>query len=421
MSAKKGFVILLIAILIAPALAIHSPVAAQGGNPPRGLRPDAPTYAVRGPYWVGTRQFTIETDSEKPLLVLAWYPALNPDGAEESVTYPIQVKWEPAPDCPTEVYGHALSDAAPDASGAPYPVLVLSPGFGANAAVYSNVVENLVSYGFVVLAPEHQEGVYLADDDPFRDAPMTTIERPRDIRRTLDYAEALTATGGEFEGLIDMDNVAVAGHSSGGYTALATAGARVDFDAFHQRCETARAEGDPNAWLCDDLEPHGADMAAMAGLDSVPAGLWPSWGDARVDAAIPMAGDSYLFDQAGLAEITVPILVMGGTADSGTPFDWGAGPTFEYVSSPEKVLVAFENAEHALFTNGCEATPWLVDIGFSWMCLDPVWDKQRTNDLASHFVTAFLLAVLKGDDEARAALAPDAAQFPGITYESAGF
>jgi predicted dienelactone hydrolase len=418
---KRILSVLLIAVLAMPALAICAPARAQSNDPPQGLRPDAPPYAVHGPYAVGTRQFIIEPDADSSLPLWAWYPALNPDGKPETVTYPIRVKWEPAPDFATEVYGHALLDAVPDASGGPYPLLVFSPGYGTNSPFYSNMLEHLASYGFVVLSPDHREGVYLTSENPMSDVPMSSIERPRDIHRVLDYAESLTATGGALEGVIDMEKVAVAGHSSGGYTALAAAGARFDIHAFNLRCEKARAEGDPNGWLCDPLEPFESDMAILAGLDPMPDDLWPSWGDSRVDAIITMAGDSYLFDQAGLAEITMPVLAMGGTADTGTPFEWGVGPTYTYVSSQHKALVTFENAEHGLFANGCDAAPWLVDFGFWWMCIDPIWDKHRTNDLTNHFVTAFLLAELYDDADAAASLALEVEAFPGITYETTGF
>ena len=43
---------------------------------------------------------------------------------------------------------------------------------------------------------------------------------------------------------------------------------------------------------------------------------------------------------------------------------------------------------------------------------------DRAHDLTNHFATAFLLSVLKGDAQAAAALAPEAVQFPGITYET---
>jgi predicted dienelactone hydrolase len=418
---NRALSVLLIAVLVVPAFAIHTPALAQDENPPQGLRPDAPPYAVHGPFAVGTRQFIIDSDADSLLPLWAWYPAMNPDGQPESVIYTAQVKWEPAPDFATEFYGHALQDALPDTSGGPYPLLVFSPGYGTNSSFYSNMLEHLASYGFVVLSPDHREGVYLTSDNPMSDMPMSSIGRPRDIHRVLDYAESLTTAGAELESMIDMEKVAVAGHSSGGYAALAAAGARFDISAFNQRCEIARADGDPNGWLCDPLEPFEADMATLAGFDAMPDGLWPSWGDSRVDAIITMAGDSYLFDQAGLAEITMPVLAMGGTADTGTPFEWGVGPTYAYVSSQQKALVTFEDAGHGLFANGCDAAPWLVDIGFWWMCIDPIWDRHRTNDLTNHFVTAFLLVELYDDADAAASLAPDAVSFPGITYKTTGF
>jgi hypothetical protein len=52
-------------------------------------------------------------------------------------------------------------------------------------------------------------------------------------------------------------------------------------------------------------------MAALAGLESMPEGLWPSIGDPRVKALVPQAGVSYVFGENGLAAITVPMLAMG--------------------------------------------------------------------------------------------------------------
>jgi len=418
MSTKKLSIVLLVVVLAVSGLAITAPMYAQSDDPPQGLRPDAPPYAVRGPFSVGTRQYVVEPDAERPVPLVVWYPALNPDGADDNYIYSIEVKWEPAPELATVVYGHAFSDVAPDLSGAPYPVVVLSPGFGTNVDQYTYLTEHLASHGFVVLGVEHQEGVYFMEENPLKDAPPSYAHRPIDVRRALDFAEGLTSVGGALEGLLDLENVAVTGHSSGGYTALAAAGARVDEEAMHQRCEAARAEGDPFGEECYWFEGHEADIAALAGFDTTPGELWPSMGDARVDAIISMAGDAFMFQQAGLAQITVPVLAMGGTNDY---FDWVASPTFEYAGSAQKALVAFEDAGHVIFGNNCDAMPWLVDADMWWMCLDPVWEQKRTNDLVNHFTTAFLLATLKEDAEAAAALAPDAMQFPGITYETAGF
>lgn len=91
------------------------PTAAQEGEdgPPRvGLRPDAPTYALHGPYWVGTREFVIEPDSERPLPVTVWYPAVS-DVPEAPYTYVVETP-------PMSFEGRALPEALPNVSDGPY-------------------------------------------------------------------------------------------------------------------------------------------------------------------------------------------------------------------------------------------------------------------------------------------------------------
>ena len=388
---------------------------------PRAPRPDAPPYAVHGPFAVGYKSLVIGEGTEHPLEGSLWYPALNPTGRKEEITYDIKLKdstW--STDLPKVVYGHALLNAEIDASQGPYPLVVWSPGFVANAAWNSNLLEHYASYGFIVLAPEHMEQFDPSDLHPIpfalSDLWTSSIDRPLDIKQTLDYAEKLTAPGGELAGLIDMEHVAVVGHSSGGYTALAMAGAQYDLDAFNARCAQLPAD-DPNTFLCNSLVPKEADMAARAGLDPMPEGLWPSMGDPRVTAIIPMSSDSYLFDKAGLAKITIPMMAMGGTADTGTPYEWGVKPAYDNASSAQKTLVTFVGGEHLIFGTPCENEPWIVDHpAYGFFCFDPVWDKTRVLDLIDHFSTAFLLDTLKGDKEAHAALLPDAVNFPGIEY-----
>jgi hypothetical protein len=48
------------------------------------------------------------------------------------------------------------------------------------------------------------------------------------------------------------------------------------------------------------------------------------------------------------------MLAIGGTADTGTPLDWGAQLAYDEVSSTRKALVAFEGAEHMLAANASE-------------------------------------------------------------------
>jgi len=412
---RKWLIFVLVGVLMLAAFPFQ--VGAQEGAEPvhTGLRPDAPAYAIHGPHWVGAQDLVV--DGELPLEITAWYPAMNPQNVEEKITYNYEVKFDFMPDAVATVSGHAIRDASPDLAAGPYPLVVLSPGFTMGRSAYAWLAEHLASYGFVVIAPDHHE-MY---DETWSDFWRATVTRPQDVLTVIAYADQITAEGGALEGVINTDRIAVMGHSYGGYTALAAAGARFDIGGFTARCDAAREAGDPNVWLCDLLLPHVVEMAALAGFDPVPEGLWPAWTDSRVAAIIPMAGDSYIFDQKGLAEITIPVMALGGTLDSSTPYEWGAHPTYEQVSSAHNILVTFDNAEHMIFSSKCDELPFFGEIGFYAACSDPVWDIDRAHDLINHFTTTFLLATLKGDTDATAALAPDAVSFPGVTYQTMGF
>ncbi len=381
-------------------VAVLSKTVALAQNQPQpepvGLRPDAPQYALHGPYWVGTQAFLIEVNDRPLHLTLnLWYPALNPETTPESVTYRFDLKMEPQPELATAVFGHALLEAAPNTAGAPYPLVIFSHGFAVDAAMYAYFTEHLASYGFVIAAPNHAEILYLKTDTT-KDLVKATVERPRDVSQVIDFAGRLTAVGGALEGLIDLSKIAVVGHSFGGYTSLAAAGACYNPAGFHYE----------------------ADIAALAGFDPVPTGLWPSWGDSRVDVVISLAPNTYMFGHRGLAEVTVPAMVMGGTLDANTPYESDTYPAYRFISSQRKVLVAFKNAGHSVFVTDCQAMPSLIDLGFFSMCTDAVWDMDRAHDLVNHFTTAFLLDVLKGDKDAHAALLPEAVNFAGIEYQT---
>lgn len=422
-------------------LLLAVPLVAQNDGPTQsGLFYVSPQYAQRGPHWVGTTQvmierlspdcwadvgaaFTASEDEQNQMLLSIWYPALNPEGLTPDARYAI--RWSlpiPIPEgMDMTAAGHALRDAAFDMTSAPYPLVVFSPGYLSDPTGYVYLAEHLASHGFVVISPDHDE---VMDPEWIGIGRWEgSVQRPCDIRQTLDYAERVTASGETMAGLIDMEHVAVAGHSYGGWTALAAAGARYDLENLHQWCDTERAAGNPFAEVeCNVIMPHEADMVAAAGLDAMPDGLWPSMGDPRVDAIVPMAGDAWLFGPVGLAEVTVPVLAIGGTADYSTPFEWGTRLAYDHVSSAQKVLVGLENAGHMVFSGSCEvAPPIMTEIQ---ACFDWVWDTDRIHDLINHFTTAFLLATLKDDAEAASFLSPDAPQAvraAGVHYETVGY
>lgn len=376
---------------------------------------DGLPYAERGTFPVGLRDLT--TGGEKPLEIRVWYPALEENHLEETM-YRYEIKMgAPLGKVTIATYpGQAMEEAAYDLSSGPYPLVILSPGFSFGASTYAWLAEHLASYGFVVIAPEHQEIL-----DPANDLWQAAIHRPQDILSVLAFVEAQVETGGTFEGLIASERVAVLGHSYGGYTALAAAGARINTPAFKAHCEEATASEHPAAWLCDQLVPHLDEMANLAGMDTTPEGLWPAWTDSRVGAIVSLAGDAFFFGQEGLAEINIPVMAIGGTADQDSPYEWGTYPIYEEASSQKKVRISLLEAEHMPFTGSCENIPWYLKLISGEFCADPEWDRNYAHDLTKHFTTAFLLTELKQDAAAPTALTPEGIELPGMKYEALGY
>lgn len=414
MFTRRFLKVLLIVVLVAPALAISS-VGAQDKEPPapQGLRPDAPAYAVHGPYAVGARDFVIE-DAKRPLNITVWYPALNPDGAAEAATY----KFVVFPDkIPVTSAGHALLEAPPDSKGGPYPLIIFSHGHLMYRWQSTYLTEHLASWGFIVMAADHFENTTTDMNETNGDTdPLFNYYRPIDVGREIDYADKLTAADGALKGLIDTSRVGVTGHSFGGLTALQAGGAGLDFDYFRAACEKNPEGACPVTLAALD------QLAALAGLPKVPQGVWPPFmKDSRVKAIVPLAPAGMRAGPKGATTVTVPTLMMTGSGDTMAVPEFHTYPIYEGLGSAQKALVVLEGGDHLLFADSCKAVPWMFDFGLFFLCSDPVWDMDRAHDLVNHFTTAFLLATLKGDTDATAALAPKAVSFPGIKYQTTGF
>ena len=403
--------------LILLTLGIGARVAEGATMTQAEARPDAVGYAAPGPHAVGTTRARIGGD--QPLDVVFWYPAAAPPGSAPQGPAPeiacrYALTWFVRLDGVARVAGRAHRDAPEDAAAGRRPLVVLSPGFAMGATAYAWLGERLAAHGFVVAAPEHREAM----GPSMADFGRALVDRPDDVGTVLDH---LAAGGGPLASAVDLERVAVVGHSLGGFTALAAAGARLDLAAFEHRCAVDRAGAGEHGWLCDLVLPHATDVAARAGLAAVPSGVWPDRGDRRVDAAVSFAGDAFLFDRAGLGGVDVPILAMGGTADAAAPFAWTTALAFAHASAPRRVQVALEGADHMVFAAPCTAVPFFALLGEGTFCGDPVWAPERAHDVIAHLTVAFLRAELMGDPVAAAALVPGAVDFDDVVYAAVGY
>ncbi len=396
----------IVGLLLLFSLLLSLPLTAQDAPQRTGIRPDAPPYGIRGPHPVGTLEWVIEPESDRPLLATVWYPALNPEGLEEKITYPLM------PEMP--VYGRALADAAMNMSDAPYPLIVFSHGNASWRSSAPYLMEQLASYGFVVIGIDHFGNSVTSGSD-IELLYQAMVLRPIDITRTLDAATELTAEDSTMAGMINIEQIGVIGISFGGYTTFMAGGARISMNGFEELC-TEIPNQSPG---CVFLPPHIEDMAKFAGLETTPEDLWPAWHDDRVDAIVPIVPGPAGVIRQGAQAVSVPTMMIIGSNDMLVPAAGFQYPVWENLTVTPRALVEFQGGGHTFSVAKCADIPW--SGGYQWWCSDPVWDMDRAHDLVDHFVTAFFLATLKDDAEAAAALAPDAVALPGIRYQSEGF
>ena len=273
MNARFSRLVLSVVLFIVVVLGIVPFAGAQEGPEPVGLRPDAPSYAVHGPCWVGTTEFKEETDFH-PTTVQVWYPALNPDAQPEEVTYS---QFFLASNETLSWKGHALLDASPDGSGSPYPLVIFAHGLWGTRFMSAYLAEHIASYGFMVMAIDYADSwrsVGAIDSD------LSMYTRPKDVSWQIDYADELTSTGGVLEGMIDTQHVAVSGHSYGAYTALMAGGAQLDFSGPTSACvlyanQTSPVETRSVGALCND---EARKLVSVARLNSEAGGTVASMG-----------------------------------------------------------------------------------------------------------------------------------------------
>jgi hypothetical protein len=129
-------------------------------------------------------------------------------------------------------------------------------------------------------------------------------------------------------------------------------------------------------------------------------------------------GDIWGADYEGVAVMTVPTLIMGGSGDTVNIPEITSYPIYEHLGSAKKSLVVLENADHWIFTQPRQKIPWMGNDIPYFVNTDPVWDMDRAHDLINHYAAAFLLDTLKGNKEAHSALLPAAVSFPGIEYKT---
>ena len=225
------------------------------------------------------------------------------------------------------------------------PLIVISHGFGADRRFLSYLARHLASYGFTVAALEHPASNVawltaitsgrLGDRHTAHILPATEfIDRPRDVSFLLSELDRMNLNSTTFEGKVNTKQVVVIGHSLGGYTALALAGAELNLKQLRQFCKQPNLVGLSAA---DWLQCTAADLPDRL----------PDLRDRRVAQVIalnPVIGR--LFDPKSLADIRIPTMIMSGTGDAVTPAVSQQLLPFTHLKSSTKFLLTAIGGSH---------------------------------------------------------------------------
>ncbi|MCZ0903097.1 alpha/beta hydrolase, partial [Microcoleus sp. HI-ES] len=227
----------------------------------------------------------------------------------------------------------------PQRSPQPAPVVVISHGLGSDRLSFEYLAKHLASYGFAVAVPEHpgsnaQQIQNLVTGRATEVAePAEFVNRPLDIKDLLDYLTKLSTTAPAYQGQLDLQRVGVIGQSFGGYTALALAGAGINFAQLDQDC---RLENETwNISLLLQCRARGLERNQY------------NFGDPRIKAAIavnPIV--SSILVETNLSKIHIPVMVIAGSADTVAPALLEQIQPFTWLTSPNKYLVLMNNGTH---------------------------------------------------------------------------
>lgn len=117
--------------------------------------------------------------------------------------------------------GRTVPNATPESAAGPYPLILFGHGYGMLPIDYRQLLNAWASAGYVVAAPIFPGENANAPGGPERN---DIVNEPDDMKFVIsEMLAASSAEKGPFRGLIEPEEIAVAGHSDGGDAALAVA------------------------------------------------------------------------------------------------------------------------------------------------------------------------------------------------------
>ena len=217
-----------------------------------------------------------------------------------NISFPVLIQYPTHEPSTTIAFGPFTMNVSPDAKiiKGQFPLVIISHGNGGSHLVYRTISTHLAKNGYIVAMLEHYGNN--RNNNQLENTNENLINRPRHVSLTIDELLSINRFGKS----ISVNNIAVIGHSMGGYTALVLAG------------------GLPRTREGEKIEVSS---------------------DPRVKAIVLLAPGTGWFMNS-LQNVTIPILMLIAEHDQITP-RWNAEIVLNNV--PDKAQVTFREVENA--------------------------------------------------------------------------
>jgi predicted dienelactone hydrolase len=287
---------------------------------------------------------------------------VNIDDTVQGATVPAAYLYPAVGDEKTERFGPYALDVARDAPPAAgnWPLVVISHGHSGTPWAYRQLAKHLVLAGFMVALPAHTGNT--RTDNTLAGTAANLANRPRHVTLAIDAALNDATLGRHVAMLAGGANVAVIGHSIGGYTALAAAGGQPWSGPYERKDSSA------------------------------PPAPVPVTPDRRIRALVLLNPATFWFIAGSLREVRVPILMRTGEKDEVTPIEH-AHKVIDGVADPALVEHRdIPGAGHFAFMS--KFPPEMTRPGFK-PSQDPAgFDREAIQPQFFADVTAFLRRTL---------------------------
>ncbi|MBG1242347.1 alpha/beta hydrolase [Nostoc sp. NZL] len=281
----------------------------------------------------------------------------------------------------------------------PFPLIVISHGLASDRFTFVYLAEHLASYGFAVAILEHPGSnaeriqQYFAGLAGPPDA-EEFINRPLDIKYLLNELQRLDKSDPALLGKLNFQQIGAIGHSFGGYTVLALAGAKINFEQLRQDCNPNNSSFNLSLFLqCQAIELPPTNYELKDDRIKVIMAINPI--------------NSSILGEGGVSQIKIPVMLVAGSQDIFAPPVFEQIRPFTWLSDSNKYLALIENATH--FSAIAEPTSENDVLPVPPALLGP--DRAPVYSYLNALSVAFLETHLLNHPEYRSYLQPSYATF----------